>query len=302
MLVVVPLALFSLLSHLLFLDLGKPKILLAAIELTASLLGLAMDHAHECRVQFNPALYLSFKNESLSSSPAKTFSLLFAAMAFTRFPDKHLHNLKLATKMHPIFCYVGPSGSGKLELLKQGSKLPVIDFHLDFTLNAENIDTWCKRNLFSSLLGPVVKVIKNAELISCSALSSTQDFVKKNKTDRVILVSCDKLPEPSLPVVYHAYLPVHFREFVALENGCPPSMVTSLTRQCDQDLRQLIQRSRAVASNDSLHAADPCTHVSFNTGDIFAGKFNKVPEDSYKEAWLHENYMKEMDGATTLDN
>ena len=163
-------------------------------------------------------------------------------MASQRLPNKILLNIKNAGKTYKVFGYIGPTGSGKLEALKQALDLPVTDFYIEFQMNMNNIEMWCKRFLASSLFGPVIKVVKNAELITDGAIAFLQKYVKKNKTDTVILVGCEKLGK-SLPVVYHPYLSIEFRELVAITNSCPANAARLIAGQCDQDLRQIAQHS-----------------------------------------------------------
>mgnify|MGYP000066981082 CR=1 FL=1 len=92
-------------------------------------------------------------------------------MVLLRSPDKTLLAIDSANNKYKIFGYTSPTCSGKLEALKQALDLPATDFHLDFELNIDYIEIWCKHFLTCSLLGPVVKVLKNAELIAGSALT-----------------------------------------------------------------------------------------------------------------------------------
>jgi hypothetical protein len=165
----------------------------------------------------------------------------------------------------------------------------VIEIDRDYT-RADEVLTWCRRNLDAKLGGPCLTVLKPAELLSAAAVKCVMDFAKRNKS-QVCLVSSQRIPV--VQVVYLKSAPWNFQTSLARRLGCPNQHCDHVVRQCGGDLRQLqLVASSASLGEQAFAMVDPRYHAHFNLGDLLSGQTAKVPEDSIVPFAVQSNVLQ----------
>ena len=215
------------------------------------------------------------------------------AMALLKPAPRLREQLRAALEQQPIFGLCGAAGSGKLTVLHQLGGKPLNIISLEKSFDHADIQTWCRRHLDGRIGAPFLNVVLTAELLTQTAIQYIAQFSARNKCQQIVLLSTWKISAPSdFPVVYMIPPSSEHQQALAIRLGCPRQLSGHLVQQCNGDLRQLSLHSAAASSGDSFFAADPRYHAHFNVGDVLAGLFNRVPEDSIELFNSHANVLQ----------
>jgi len=215
------------------------------------------------------------------------------AMALLKPAPRVQEQLRAVLQEQPLFGLCGATGSGKLTSLHQLAGKPLNVISLEKSFDRVDVQTWCRRFLDGRLGAPFLNVITPAELLTQAAIQHIANFVARNRCQQTVLLSTCKIPVPQdFPVVYMTPPIAEHQQALAIRLGCPRQLSSHLVQQCNGDLRQLSLHSAAASSGDSFFAADPRYHAHFNVGDVLAGLFNRVPEDSIELFNSHANVLQ----------